>query len=112
MKYLMLLLIPVVALSFACAKTYTVGTPVDKAKLDQIVPGTTKEGQIVEMFGQPAKKETTAAGETMYVYSYYTNTPKFWTKDIVHKTILEVYARNGVVQKYDIKREGVDSVSQ
>ncbi len=112
MKYLMLLLIPVIALSFACAKPYMVGTPIDKAKLDQIVPGATKEGQIVEMFGQPAKKETTASGETMYVYSYYTNTPKFWTKDIVQKTVLEIYAQNGVVRKYDIKREGVDSVSQ
>ncbi len=111
MKYLLLIMIPVLALSFACAKPYVVGTPIDKGKVDQIVPGTTKEGQIVDMFGQPAKKETTSSGETKYVYSYYTTIPKFWSKDVQQKTSLEVYANKGVVSKYDIKREGVNSVS-
>ncbi len=112
MRYLLLLLIPVVALSFACAKPYVIGTPIDKAKLDQIVPGTTKEGKIMEMFGQPAKKETTSSGETKYVYSAYTTTPKFWSKDVQEKTVLEIYTDKGVVRKYDVKREGVNSVSQ
>ncbi len=111
MKYLLLLLIPVLALSFACAKPYVVGTPIDKAKLDQIVPGTTKEGQVTQILGQPAKKGTTPTGETVYTYSYFTSTPSFWSKDVQQKTNLLVYTKNGVVTKYDIVREGINSVS-
>ncbi len=38
MKFWMLLLIPVIAFSIGCAPTI-MGTPIDKAKLEQIVPG-------------------------------------------------------------------------
>ena len=112
MKYLLLLLIPVLAFSIGCEKPYMVGTPLDKAKVDQIVPGTTSEAKVVEMFGQPAKKETLGTGETKYVYNYFTEEPRFWTKNIVRKTALEIFTKEGVVQKYEYKREGVDSVSQ
>ncbi len=112
MKYLMLLLVPVIAFSIGCGKPYMVGTPVEKAKVDQIIPGTTQEDKIVEMFGQPAKKETTGAGEMKYVYNYFYEEPRFWTKNLVRKTTLEIITKGGVVQKYDLKKEGVESVSQ
>ena len=59
MKYWMLVLIPVVALSIGCAPTI-MGTPIDRAKLDQIVPGTTTDAKVMEVFGQPFKKEMVA----------------------------------------------------
>ncbi len=112
MKYLLLLLIPVIALSVGCGKPYVVGTPIEKARVDQIVPGTTPESKVVEMFGQPEKKEMTPAGETKYVYSYFEVIPKFWTKNLERKNILEVYTKNGMVLRYDFRREGVSSAGQ
>ncbi len=112
MKYLLILLIPVMVFSIGCGKPYTVGTPLDKAKVDQIIPGTTSEAKVVEILGQPAKKETVGAGQVKYVYNYFSVEPRFWTKDIERKTTLEVFTQNGVVQRYEFKREGVDTVSQ
>ena len=112
MKYLLLLLIPVIAFSIGCGKPYTVGTPLDRAKLDQIIPGTTNEDKVVEILGQPAKKETAGAGQMKYGYNYFSVEPRFWTKDVERKNTLEVFTKDGVVQRYEIKREGVGSVSQ
>jgi len=112
MRYLMLILIPLMAASIGCSQPYLVGTPIEKAKVDQIVPGTTPENRVVEMFGQPEKKEMTSAGETKYVYSCFEEVPRIWTKDQVRKNILEVYSKNGVVEKYAFTREGVNSVNQ
>ena len=109
MKYLTLLLIPVIAFSLGCAKGYTVGTPFEKAKVDQLVPGTTPESKVIDLFGQPEKKEQTAAGQTKYVYSYYEEIPKIWSKNIQRKSILEVLTQGGVVQKYDVRRDAIDS---
>ena len=111
MKYLWFLLIPVMAFSIGCGKSYMVGTPLDRAKVDQIIPGTTSEDKVVEMLGQPAKKETVGAGQMKYVYNYFSIEPRFWTKDVERKTSLEVLTQNGVVQRYDFKREGIDSVN-
>ncbi|MGA2954898.1 MAG: outer membrane protein assembly factor BamE [Thermodesulfobacteriota bacterium] len=111
MKYLLLLLIPVMAFSIGCGQPYMVGTPLDKAKVDQIIPGTTSEDKVVEMLGQPAKKETVGAGQMKYVYNYFSVEPRFWTKNVERKTALEVFTKDGVVQRYEFKREGVDSVS-
>ena len=112
MKYLLLMLIPVIAFSIGCGKPYVVGTPLDKAKLDQIIPGATSEDKVVEILGQPAMKETVGAGQMKSVYNYFSVEPRFWTKDVERKTTLEVYTQNGVVQRYEFKREGIDSVSQ
>jgi outer membrane protein assembly factor BamE (lipoprotein component of BamABCDE complex) len=111
MKCLLLLLIPVMAFSIGCGMPYTVGTPLDKAKVDQIIPGTTSEDKVVEMLGQPTKKEIVGEGQMKYVYIYYSVEPKFWVKDVERKTALEVLTQNGVVQKYEFKREGVDSIN-
>jgi outer membrane protein assembly factor BamE (lipoprotein component of BamABCDE complex) len=111
MKFWMLLLIPVIAFSIGCGKPYSVGTPIEKAQLDQIVPGTS-EGKVTEVFGQPLKKEKVSADTTKYTYSYFEEQPRVWTKNIVIKHTLEVYAKGGMVQKYDLKKEGVDSVSK
>ena len=112
MKYLMALLILVIAFSLGCAKPYMVGTPIERAKLDQLVPGTTPDSKVMELFGKPEKQEQMSTGQTKLVYSYYEEIPKFWTKNIQRKTILEVLTQGGVVQKYDLKREAIDSVAK
>ena len=112
MKYLLVLLIPVIAFSIGCGKPYVVGTPLDKAKLDQIIPGVTSEDKVVEILGQPAMKESVGAGQMKSVYNYFSVEPNFWAKDDEQKNTLEVFTKDGVVQRYEMKRERVGSVSQ
>jgi hypothetical protein len=71
MRFWMLLLIPVIAFSIGCGKPIIVGTPIDKAKVEQIVPGTTSEAKVVELFGQPLKTEMVSGGLTKHTFSYY-----------------------------------------
>jgi len=109
MKFWTLLLIPVIALSIGCASTI-IGTPIDKAKLDQIVPGT-PEGKVTEVFGQPFKKEMVSGDTTKYVYTYYEEHPRLLRKDVQIKHTLEVYAKGGMVEKYDMKKESINATN-
>jgi hypothetical protein len=111
MKYWMLVLIPVMALSLGCGKPTMMGTPIDKAKLEQVVPGTTTDAKVMEIFGEPFKKEMVAGNMTKYTYTYFKDQPRFWSKNVRTKQILELYTQGGVVQKYDLKNEGIDKVS-
>ena len=111
MKYWMLVLIPVMAFSIGCGKPTIMGTPIDRAKLEQIVPGTTTDAKVMEVFGQPFKKEMVAGDMTKYTYTYFENQPRFWSKNKVNKQTLDVYTKGGLVQKYDLKNEGIDNVS-
>jgi hypothetical protein len=108
MKYAILLLVLLISFSFGCGKPYMVGKPIEKAKLDQIVPGTTPEAKITEMFGNPEKKEMMGGGQMKYVYSYFYGEPRFWTLDVMEKTTLEVITKNGVVVKYDLNKQTID----
>jgi hypothetical protein len=101
-------MIPFIAFSIGCGAPHKVGTPIEKSKVDMIVPGTTPESKVVEMFGQPFKKESMGAGESKSVYTYYEEQPRFWTKNVVIKHTLEVYTKDGIVQKYDLKKEGIE----
>ena len=110
MKYWMLVLIPVVALSIGCAPTI-MGTPIDRAKLDQIVPGTTTDAKVMEVFGEPFKKEMVAGNMTKYTYTYFEEYPRIFRKNKVNKQTLDVYTQGGMVQKYDLKNEGIGDVA-
>ena len=110
MKYWMLVLIPVIALSVGCAPTI-MGTPIDKAKLDQLVPGSTTDAKVTEILGEPFKKEMVAGDMTKYTYTYFEEYPRVFRKNKVGKQTLEVYTKGGMVQKYDLKNEGVGDVS-
>jgi outer membrane protein assembly factor BamE (lipoprotein component of BamABCDE complex) len=112
MKYWMLVLIPVMALSIGCGKSYQMGTPIDKAKLDQIVPGTTTDAKVMEIFGEPFKKEMVAGDMTKYTYTYFEDQPRFWSKNRNLKQTMELYTQGGVVQKYDLKNEGINRVTE
>jgi outer membrane protein assembly factor BamE (lipoprotein component of BamABCDE complex) len=107
MRFWMLLLIPVIAFSIGCGKPIIVGTPIDKAKVEQIVPGTTSEAKVVELFGQPLKTEMVSGGLTKHTFSYYEEHPRIIRKNVQVKEVLEVYTQGGVVQKYDLRKEGV-----
>ena len=107
MRFWMLLLIPVIAFSIGCGKPIIVGTPIDKAKVEQIVPGTTSEAKVAELFGQPFKTEMVSGGVTKNTYTYYEEHPRIFRKNVQVKQLLEVYTQGGVVQKYDLKKEGV-----
>ena len=111
MKYWMLVLIPVLALSIGCGKPYITGTPIDKAKLEQIVPGTTPEAKVMEVFGAPFKQEMVGGGMTKYTYTYFEEYPRIFRKNKVNKQTLDVYTQGGMVQKYDLKNEGIGDVS-
>jgi outer membrane protein assembly factor BamE (lipoprotein component of BamABCDE complex) len=111
MKYWLLVLVPVMAFTLGCGKPSIMGTPIDKAKLEQMVPGTTKEEKVTEVFGQPFKTEMVEGGMTKYIYTYYEEYPRIFRKNKVNKQTLELYTRGGLVQKYDLKNEGVDNVT-
>jgi SmpA / OmlA family len=112
MKYWMLVLIPILALSIGCGKPYVMGTPIGKAKLKQIVPGTATDAKVIEVFGEPFKKETVTGETTKYTYTYYSEQPRIFTEDKVTKQILEVYTKGGMIQKYYLKSEGIADVSE
>jgi outer membrane protein assembly factor BamE (lipoprotein component of BamABCDE complex) len=108
MRFWMLLLIPVIAFSIGCGKPIIQGMPIDKAKLEQLVPGKTPEGKVTEVFGQPYKKEMVSGDTTKYTYTYYEEHPRIWTKNVQVKQVLDVYTKGGVVEKYDLKKEGIE----
>jgi len=111
MKYWLLVLIAILAFTLGCGKPMITGTPIDKGKLEQIIPGTTKEAKVTEIFGEPFKKEMVAGGATKYTYTYFEEHPRIFRKNKVQKQTLELYTQGGVVQKYDLKNEGVDNVT-
>lgn len=106
MKFWMLLLIPVIAFSIGCAPII-MGTPIDKAKLEQLVPGKTPEAKVTELFGQPFKKEMVSGDMTKYTYTYYEENPRIFRKNVQTKQLLDVYTQGGTVLKYDLRKEGI-----
>jgi len=53
MKWISLLLVSLLALSFACAPTVIEGKKVDSAKLKEMSPGLTSKAQVEQTFGNP-----------------------------------------------------------
>jgi len=110
MKYWMLVLVPVIAFSIGCGKPITMGTPIDKAKLEQLVPGKTPEAKVTELFGQPFKKEIVSGDMAKYTYTYYEEHPRIFREDVWTKQILNVYTQGGLVLKYDLRKESTGDI--
>jgi outer membrane protein assembly factor BamE (lipoprotein component of BamABCDE complex) len=70
MRYLTILLIFAVGLTFGCASTAQEGRRIDPAKLEKLMAGQTKAEQVEEMFGKPERIEQLPTGESNYVYEY------------------------------------------
>ncbi len=110
---MLVVIVAIFVFSLGCAGApQTRGTPIESAKIEQLVPGTTDEGKVVEMFGNPARKETGGNGQVKYIYSYYQDVPKIWRKNIQQKSLLEIYLQDGVVQRYDLKQDGIGIARQ
>lgn len=112
MRYVAILLMLLLGLTFSCAQTITQGRPIDRAKMNQLVAGQTKVEKVVGVFGQPDKVERLATGEEKYIYRYYQEIPRVWTKNEIVKEQLDIIIGDGLVKKYDLSAEGVGKVSK
>ncbi len=102
MKRLGLLLL-LLCFCFSCAPTIREGRMIDRAKLNQIVPGKTDTKTLVAILGNPDNATKGQAGQEKYVYHFYQSVPTHWYKlDRVDRQRLEVTITNGVVEKYQI----------
>jgi|TergutMp193P3_1026864.scaffolds.fasta_scaffold18254_2 outer membrane protein assembly factor BamE (lipoprotein component of BamABCDE complex) len=88
----------------ACAPTpkATIGTPIDKAKVDLIVKNQTSAEEIVEMFGQPMNKVLVGEQEQwMYVYQDVNSKVGFTSIETSGRyQKLDVFIKDGVVVNY------------
>jgi len=112
MRYLTILLILIVGFSFGCAPTVTRGRLIDKTKMDQLVVGETKAEKLVQIFGEPEKKETVKPGEEKYTYTYYQMIPHWWTKHEVQEQKLEVTVVDGLVTKFNFRGDVVAPITR
>jgi outer membrane protein assembly factor BamE (lipoprotein component of BamABCDE complex) len=105
MRYLTILLIFAVGLTFGCASTAQEGRRIDPAKVEKLMAGQTKAEQVEEMFGKPERIEQLPTGESNYVYEYCGEKSVWYTIDNLSAQKLEVFLRDGVVQTYKFTEE-------
>jgi len=105
MRYLAICVVALVALSFGCAEMVVQGRAIDRAKIDQLVPGQTESGKVVEMFGKPDSVEKMAGGGEKYVYQYYQLKPRLFRVDEVVKQRLDINIQDDRVQGYNLMAE-------
>jgi len=106
MRYLAIPVVLLVALTFGCGETVTKGRAIDRAKIDQLVPGKTGTDKVVEVFGKPDSVEKMPAGGEKYVYQYYQLRPRIFRHDDVFKERLDITIQDNMVQRYEITAEG------
>jgi outer membrane protein assembly factor BamE (lipoprotein component of BamABCDE complex) len=105
MRYLTILLIFAVGLTFSCASTTYEGKKIDPAKVEKLTAGQTKAEQVEEMFGKPERIEQLPSGESDYIYEYCRKNPEWYTIDDLNAQKLEVFVRDGVVQTFKFSEE-------
>ena len=110
MRWISLLLVSLLALSFACAPTVIEGKKVDSAKLKEMSVGLTNKADVEKAFGKPARMENVSPGVEKYIYNYRTTDPEWYTIDAVQKQEFEVWFQNGVLVYYKLRSEGVDPI--
>ena len=105
MRYLTILLIFAVGLTFSCASTTYQGRRIDRAKVEKLQAGETHVGQVEEMFGKPDRIEQLSSGEDNYIYEYCRKDPEWYTIDDLDAQKLEVFVKDGVLQTYKFTEE-------
>jgi outer membrane protein assembly factor BamE (lipoprotein component of BamABCDE complex) len=110
MKLASLVLVVLLAFTFSCAPSILEGRKIDADKVKQIQPGTTDVNKLVGLLGTPTKTEKTSEGDLMYIYTYTTGNPHWWTVDKTQGQNLEVVLKNGVVNTYKFRQEGQEAV--
>jgi outer membrane protein assembly factor BamE (lipoprotein component of BamABCDE complex) len=103
MKLASLVLMVLLAFTFSCAPSILEGRKIDADKVKQIQPGTTDVNKLVGILGTPAKIDKTSEGDLMYVYTYATDAPHWWTVDKTQGQNLEVVFKNGIVNTYKFR---------
>ena len=112
MRYLVILLIFAVGLTFSCASTTYEGRRIDPAKVEKLTAGDTKVDQVEEMFGKPDRVEQLSSGEENYIYEYCRKDPAWYTIDDLDAQKLEVFLKDGVLQTYKFSEERKGAVLQ
>jgi outer membrane protein assembly factor BamE (lipoprotein component of BamABCDE complex) len=110
MRYIAIPVVVLVALTFGCSQMVVQGRTIDRAKMNQLVPGQTQAEKVVEVFGKPDSVEKIASGGEKYVYQYYQLRPHFFKLDEVVKERLDVTIQDNMVWKYDLSAEGVQDL--
>jgi outer membrane protein assembly factor BamE (lipoprotein component of BamABCDE complex) len=99
MRYLSIALVLLFALAVGCAPMIE-GKKIDGAKTKQLLAPGTNESRVVQMFGEPQQKEQLSSGETKYIYYYRERNRLFWHADPKDQQRLEVFFKNGTVNRY------------
>lgn len=85
----------------SCAPKATIGTPIDKSKIDLIVKEQTTAEEIVEMFGQPMNKVLVGEQEQwMYVFQDMKVKGMMSTEMSGTYQKLDVFIKDGIVVNY------------
>ena len=100
MKLASLVLVVLLAFTFSCAPSILEGRKIDADQVKQIQPGTTDVNKLVGLLGTPTKTGKTSEGDLMYIYTYATDVPHWWTVDKTQGQNLEVVLKKGVVRTY------------
>ncbi|MFH1857859.1 MAG: hypothetical protein ABH845_03020, partial [Candidatus Omnitrophota bacterium] len=66
--------------------------------------------KVTELLGSPVKTEKLSDGDVLYVYSYRTAEPHWWTVDKTSNQRLEITVRDGIVKDYKFRQEGKEAV--
>ena len=110
MKVASLVLVVLLAFTFGCAPSILEGRKIDADKVKQIQPGTTDVNKVIELLGTPTKTDKTPAGDLMYIYTYRTDDPHWWTVDKTQGQNLEVVLKNGIVNTYRFRQTAQEVV--
>ena len=110
MRYIAIPVVVLVALTFGCSEMVVQGKAIDRAKINQLVPGQTQTQKVVEVFGKPDGVEKIASGGEKYVCQYYQLRPHIFKLDEVVKERLDIIIKDNMVQGYNLFAEGVQSL--
>ena len=103
-------LVVLMALAFGCSEMVVKGRAIDRAKMNQLVPGKTETQKVVEVFGNPDSVEKMASGEEKYVYRYYQEIPHIFKLTEIVNERLDIILQDNKVQRYDLSAGGVQDI--
>ena len=110
MKWLSLVLVVLLAFSFACAPAVLEGKKIDSENLKPLTVGQSNKAKVEQLFGKPAKVETVSPGVEKYIYSYRAKDPEWYTIDKTQSQDFEVWFQNGTMVYYKLRTEGQEAL--
>ena len=110
MRWIGLMLVLLLGLSFACAPTVIEGRKIESATLKEMSVGQTNKAKVEQLYGKPTRVETVVPGVEKYVYAYRTQDPEWYTIDKTQNQDFEVWFQDGVLIYYKLRSEGREAV--